>query len=50
VTERACIEDALRRSAGRVSAAADLLGLSRKTLYDKLHRLQIQLPRAQRPG
>jgi hypothetical protein len=36
-----------------VAAAAQLLGLSRKTLYDKLHRLRIALPstpQAGRPG
>jgi two-component system C4-dicarboxylate transport response regulator DctD len=47
LTERACIEEALRRSGGRVAAAADALGLSRKTLYEKLHRLGIPLPRTQ---
>jgi two-component system C4-dicarboxylate transport response regulator DctD len=46
LTERACIEEALRGANGKVSAAAELLGLSRKTLYDKLHRLGIPLPRS----
>jgi DNA-binding NtrC family response regulator len=50
VTERACIEEALRRSGGRVAGAAELLGLSRKTLYDKLHRLQIPWPRSSQTG
>jgi two-component system C4-dicarboxylate transport response regulator DctD len=49
VAERVCIEEALRRSGGRVASAADLLGLSRTTLYEKLHRLCIPLPRAQPP-
>jgi two-component system C4-dicarboxylate transport response regulator DctD len=49
-TERACIEEALRAAGGRVSLAAEQLGLSRKTLYDKLHRLNIPLPRGSEPA
>jgi two-component system C4-dicarboxylate transport response regulator DctD len=50
VAERVCIEEALQRAGGRVAAAAQLLGLSRKTLYDKLHRLRIALPSAPQAG
>jgi DNA-binding NtrC family response regulator len=41
--EKALIEQALRRSQGKVPAAMELLGTPRKTLYDKLHRHGIQL-------
>jgi two-component system C4-dicarboxylate transport response regulator DctD len=37
--ERHLIEEALEASAGRAAAASDLLGLPKKTLYDKLKRL-----------
>jgi len=40
-TERHCIEAALRDASGQVAAAAAQLGLPRKTLYDKLARLEI---------
>ncbi len=36
--ERHCIEEALRRSEGNRTAAAELLGLSRQSLYAKLSR------------
>ncbi|MBC7860860.1 MAG: sigma-54-dependent Fis family transcriptional regulator [Burkholderiaceae bacterium] len=39
--ERAIIEDALRRQAGNIVAAADSLRLPKKTLYDKLKRFEI---------
>jgi len=39
--ERAIIEDALRRHAGNIVAAADSLRLPKKTLYDKLKRFEI---------
>ncbi|MDX3907321.1 MAG: sigma-54 dependent transcriptional regulator [Pigmentiphaga sp.] len=37
--ERLLIEDALKNCSGRTTAASELLGLPRKTLYDKMHRL-----------
>lgn len=37
--ERLLIEDALKSCSGRTAAAAEMLGLPRKTLYDKMHRL-----------
>jgi two-component system C4-dicarboxylate transport response regulator DctD len=39
--ERAVIEDALRRHHGNAAAASDALGVPKKTLYDKLHRLHL---------
>ena len=36
--EKALIEQALRRGQGRVQKAMELLGVPKKTLYDKLHR------------
>ncbi len=41
--ERALIEQALRRSEGRVSRAMELLGTAKKTFYDKVHRHGINL-------
>ena len=38
VIERHCIEDALDRVHGNRTAAAELLGLSRQSLYAKLNR------------
>ncbi|MBB3193402.1 sigma-54-dependent transcriptional regulator [Roseateles terrae] len=43
LVEKALIEQALRRTQGKVPAAMELLGTPRKTLYDKLHRHGIQL-------
>ncbi len=39
--ERQLIEEALSRSNGRAAAAAELLGVPKKTLYDKMKRLGI---------
>jgi PAS domain-containing protein len=39
--ERACIEEALRQSGGNRTAAADMLGLSRQSLYAKLDRYRL---------
>jgi len=36
--EKALLEHALRRNAGRVQGVMDALGTPKKTLYDKLHR------------
>ncbi len=41
--EKVLIEQALRRTQGKVPAAMELLGTPRKTLYDKLNRHGIQL-------
>jgi transcriptional regulator PpsR len=38
IVERLCIESALELTKGNRAAAADLLGLSRQSLYSKLHR------------
>jgi transcriptional regulator PpsR len=38
IVERLCIESALELTNGNRAAAADLLGLSRQSLYSKLHR------------
>lgn len=43
MVEKTLIEQALRRTQGKVPAAMELLGTPRKTLYDKLHRHGIQL-------
>ena len=40
--ERSLIREALRNSGGNVAAAAALLGLPKKTLYDKLARHQLE--------
>ncbi len=39
--ESALLRDALARHNGHVRAAADVLGVARKTLYDKLNRHRI---------
>ncbi|MCS6474330.1 sigma-54-dependent Fis family transcriptional regulator, partial [Burkholderia thailandensis] len=41
--ERAYIEEALRNAGGQVAKAAELLGLPRKTLYDKITRHGIDM-------
>jgi DNA-binding NtrC family response regulator len=43
VVEKALIEQALRRTQGKVPAAMELLGIAKKTLYDKLHRHAIDI-------
>ena len=40
-TERKHIQRALRRCEGSVSKTADLLGISRKTLWEKMKRMAI---------
>ena len=40
-TERVHIQRALGRTSGSVSKTADLLGISRKTLWEKMKRLRI---------
>jgi DNA-binding NtrC family response regulator len=40
-TERIHIQRALSRAGGSVSKTADLLGISRKTLWEKMKRLGI---------
>ncbi len=49
-TERSCIEAALRDAGGQVQAAADRLGLPRKTLYDKLSRLGLDASQYRKPA
>ncbi|RDE07053.1 sigma-54-dependent transcriptional regulator [Sphingomonas aracearum] len=41
--EAGAIEEALRRTGGQVTRAIDLLGLPRKTFYDKVNRLGIDV-------
>jgi transcriptional regulator of acetoin/glycerol metabolism len=43
--ERRYIESVLREERGRVEAAARRLGIPRSSLYQKLKRFGIQLPR-----
>jgi len=43
--ELSLIEGALRRSSGDVAAAAEALGLPRKTLYDKLSKYRVDVER-----
>ncbi|MBK1726326.1 hypothetical protein CKO13_04655 [Halorhodospira neutriphila] len=38
LVERLCIETALRKTRGNRASAAELLGLSRQSLYSKLRR------------
>jgi two-component system C4-dicarboxylate transport response regulator DctD len=46
--EEAIIRDALKRNGGRVSRALEELGVPRKTLYDKIARLGIDLAEIKR--
>lgn len=43
VFERHLIEQALRAASGRTAAASDLLRVPKKTLYDKIKRLGVNL-------
>jgi two-component system C4-dicarboxylate transport response regulator DctD len=43
--EKALIEQALRQCQGRVPKVMEVLGIAKKTLYDKLHRHAIDLDR-----
>lgn len=45
LVEKTLIEQALRRTQGRIPATMELLGIAKKTLYDKLHRHAIELDR-----
>jgi len=38
LVEKTLIEQALRRTQGKIPATMELLGIAKKTLYDKLHR------------
>lgn len=42
--ERLCIEEALRMTGGNRASAAELLGLSRQSLYAKLRRYELNVP------
>ncbi|MEG0519483.1 MAG: sigma-54 dependent transcriptional regulator [Bacteroidales bacterium] len=44
--EKAQIEEALKRARGNKSLAAEMLQITRKTLYNKMHSLNIPLPRS----
>ena len=46
-TERALIQDALKRASGNQSRAAALLGISRRTLINRLDEYAIARPRKQ---
>jgi two-component system, NtrC family, C4-dicarboxylate transport response regulator DctD len=48
--ERGLVESALRKSSGSVQLAADALGVPRKTLYDKLARLNIDISAVRTSG
>jgi len=41
LVEKALIEQALRKNQGRVQKVLETLGVAKKTLYDKLHRHNI---------
>ena len=41
--ERLYVEQVLRKVGGQVSAAHQLMGISRKSLYDKINKYQIEL-------
>jgi DNA-binding NtrC family response regulator len=45
LVEMTLIEQALRKCQGRVPAAMEMLGIAKKTLYDKLHRHGIDVER-----
>jgi len=48
ITERMCIEASLRLTGDNRAAAAQMLGLSRQSLYDKLRRYDLgDLPQAE---
>jgi two-component system NtrC family response regulator len=47
--EREMVANALRRSNGKISGAADELGISRPTLYELMERLGIPKPRESAP-
>jgi two-component system, NtrC family, response regulator len=48
-TERGAVIRAVRRADGNLSKAAELLGVSRPTLYDLLHRFGLKGGRACTP-
>jgi len=43
LVEKALIEQALRRTQGKIPATMELLGIAKKTLYDKFHRHGIEV-------
>jgi len=48
--EREMVAGALRRSNGKITAAAEELGISRPTLYEIIEKLQIKSPREEAPA
>jgi transcriptional regulator of acetoin/glycerol metabolism len=45
--ERRAIEQALEKSAGNITEAAEFLGIARNTLYNKLRKYNIDCPNAE---
>jgi two-component system C4-dicarboxylate transport response regulator DctD len=48
--ERLYLEQVLRRSGGQVSKAHQMMGISRKSLYDKINKYNIALLRFRDEG
>ncbi len=48
--EKAHIQDVLRYTAGNIKSAAEHLGTSRGTLYRKIKKYSLKMPREKRTG